>query len=383
MNALTTAPAVRGAAKPPAAREGQEGVALMLVLLVVVLLGVIVTEYAFETQVEAALAANVRADLDAYVAAKSAVASGLGLLYADLVEEEVQGAVADVTQSSGSKYYDSLLDAWAAERIVQPLNDGIFQCEVVDEYGKINLNALVSWEDEAAEPNPVLVDALRYLLEVLFEAEEGTVDALLEYIGTVDEDLSSGAEFYALGEESFGAKNGPLDSIEELLLVPGITPELYFDCNRPPEEEEFVDPELEYFRPPSLPDLLTVRGHPEGKINANTARPEVVEAVLAVTDWGKETTAERILEAQMTDPFESLSDLQQRAGLDKKDAALAKEILDVRSDLFRIRGDGRAENVMVRIEAYVARTPPEAAGAVGAGGQALELFRILDYRVIR
>ena len=44
---------------PRARRGGQEGVALMVVLLFIVLLAVIVAEYAYEMQVEASLAGNL------------------------------------------------------------------------------------------------------------------------------------------------------------------------------------------------------------------------------------------------------------------------------------------------------------------------------------
>lgn len=386
MKVLTTESPECGPMGARLPRPGEEGVALMLVLLFVVLLGAIVTEYAYETQVEAALAANVRADLDAYVAAKSAVAAGLGLLHADLVEQEVQVAAASAAQLPGGEYYDSLLDVWATERLVETLNDGVFQCEVADEYGKINLNALFSYDEEGTggeEANPILEQALRYLFVDILQAEEDPTDALLDYLDSDDDTRPEGAEseFYATLDATFGAKNGGMSSIEELLLVPGITPELFFDCNRDPDEE--WDMELEGLRPPSLSDLLTVHGHPQGKINVNTARPEVLEAVLAALPGGNPEMVEDILAYQMAEPFESLNDMAERNVFDKKGSNEAKAVLDVRSDVFRILGDGRAQDVMVRIEAYVARTPPEAVGTAGPDGQAMELLRILDWRVIR
>jgi len=387
MKALTTESPRPG---PAGARRGEEGVALMLVLLFVVLLGAIVTEYAYETQVEAALAANVRADLDAYVAAKSAVAAGLGLLHADLVEQEVQVAAAAAAQLQGGEYFDSLLDVWATERLVETLNDGVFQCEVADEYGKINLNALFSYDEEGAggeEANPILEEALRYLFVDILQAEEDPTDALLDYLDADDDTRPQGAEsdFYATSDATFGAKNGRMSSIEELLLIPGITPELFFDCNRDPDQEwdEAWDMDLEGLRPPSLSDLFTVHGHPQGKINVNTARPEVLEAILAALPGGNPDMVEDILAYQMAEPFDSLNDMAERNVFDKKESKEAKRILDVRSDVFRILGDGRAQDVMVRIEAYVARTPPEAVGTAGPDGQAMELLRILDWRVIR
>jgi type II secretory pathway component PulK len=67
----------------------------------------------------------------------------------------------------------------------------------------------------------------------------------------------------------YHAKNAPLDRIEELLLIHGITPELY--NARPATKKHTARPGLKAL-------FTTVPG--EGRINVNTAPPLVLQAAL-------------------------------------------------------------------------------------------------------
>jgi type II secretory pathway component PulK len=159
-----------------------------------------------------------------------------------------------------------------------------------------------------------------------------------------------------------------MESIEELLLIAGITPEMYFDLNRDPAEtQELREREEDELYPvSSLPDLLTACGSIEGKININTARPELLMAMIedpAVVDT--------ILAAQRETPFQDIQELETGAGVPNDLSSL----LDVKSNVFRIQGDGFVDDVMVRVEAYVVR--PDAYSEIPMP------FRILSWRVIR
>ncbi|MFC1758520.1 hypothetical protein ACFL2H_07095 [Planctomycetota bacterium] len=61
-------------------------------------------------------------------------------------------------------------------------------------------------------------------------------DAILDYLDEDDEPRDNGAEFdyYAALDPPYAPKNGPLETIEEMLLVRGVTPDLLFgrDTNR-------------------------------------------------------------------------------------------------------------------------------------------------------
>ncbi len=346
--------------------------ALLLALLFVTLLSVIVVEYCYETQVDAALADNDGTYLDAYVAAKSAVAGGLALLASDLL---------DVTEFSGAEF-DSYLDLWAMPGLIEPINDAVMRCTINDEYGKLNLNALFRVDPGGnAVENDLLIEALSLLLELrvqMLGLEENPTDAILDWLDPDSDPRPNGAEvdFYATLEIPYPCKNGPMDSIEELLMIRGVTPELFFGLL---EEEELLPPEEELL---PLTELLTVHGDPRGRINVNTAEPETLDALFEVWELSNMGQVEMIMDRQAGEaPFMSMEELDAIFDKPKKDAAPPGEVVTVSSRVFRLHGDGRAQDIQVRVEAYVWRNPGPGTGQETV--EALEAFRILDWRVIR
>ncbi len=380
---------------------GKDGVALMLVLLFVLLLSVIVVEYAYETQVEASLAGNGYDDFQACVAARSAISSGLALLEGDIMQQDIvsstQGLVNQLTQPTQAttqgaiEDYDSYLDVWYQGVPYQMINEAVMQCTIDDECGKLNLNALFVDEQQT---NPILEAALHSLF-MLLEVEEDPTDAILDWIDEDDDPRPNGAEsdIYASLDPPYMCKNGPMDSIEELLLIVGITPELYFDGNRAPVEAELESGFDDYESVPiSLPDLLTVHGHPQGKINVNTARGELLDALFEAWGGSNPGVVDVILARQQEEPFRSVQDLQSVGVGDAnqnpnapagENAVSVQDIFDVRSEFFRIYGDGQSNDVLVRIETYVYRAANDSRGMVDPNGLVMEPFRILNWKVIR
>jgi len=377
------------------ANRAEEGIALMLVLVFIVLLSAIVVEYTYEAQVEASLSEASQSDFEAYLAAKSAIASGLALLHADLIGEDAVASGLESLSAMGlgnpdvgvSQDFDSLQDIWVQGVPGQMINEAMMQCSIDDECAKLNLNSIFTMmveegeeaeqAEQTEEPDPILEEALRYLFAT-FEVEEDPVDAILDWLD-VDEDprpLGAESDYYASLETPYPCKNGPMDSIEELLLIRGITPDLYFDCNRNLEDTSAVE-EVE---PLSLTDLLAVHQDMSGqkaRINVNTARPEVLEAFFGALNAGNVAAVDLILDTRLDEPFTSKEDLAGRGILNRDDEAdqAGWEMLDVRSTIFRVTGDAWANDTMVRVQAYVWRVPPEVA--------ADETFRLLDWRVIR
>ncbi len=98
-----------------------------------------------------------------------------------------------------------------------------------DESTRLNLNFL-PLADRLVE------NGGRTLLMALPGMTEEIADAILDWLDEDDEPREFGAEadYYNRLQPPYQPKNGPLDSVEELLLVRGITPELLFglDTNR-------------------------------------------------------------------------------------------------------------------------------------------------------
>lgn len=353
-----------------------EGMALLLVLVFIALLTIIVVEYAFESSVEASFVENHMDSLKAYEAAKSGVANGLGLLAADFVEPG----------DSSEELDDSYFDVWGAPPQLKPLiytstaasgqaAPPIFMTTISDEYGKIPLNALLRQVDpndpEALqEPDGLLVRVLTAFFEERGLTEDPT-DAILDWLDTDDETRPNGAEndYFQSLSIPYLCKNGPMDSVEELLLIPGITPEIFWGL--PPENPDLPPDQL------PLTEIFSVFGHPQGKININTAELEVLRAYgIALNLNSLEEEYQRVREDS---PYASIEELENLnpPQLDPNapyDPETPRPLLDVFGRNFRIRGDGASGDASVRIEAYVQRLGDE--GAAPA-------FRRLDWRVIR
>ena len=97
---------------------------------------------------------------------------------------------------------------------------------VTDEGGKLNINALIQLDDTGEK----LHDALMKLPDMT----EDIADAVVDWVDPDDDQRTSGAEsgYYSGLANPYLCKNGPLSSLEELLLVRGVTPRLLFGTDR-------------------------------------------------------------------------------------------------------------------------------------------------------
>src|SRR5262245_14518963 len=104
-----------------------------------------------------------------------------------------------------------------------------------DESTRLNLNVLLILDKQAAGSG-------RTLLMGIPGMTEDVADAILDWMDTDDEPREFGAEvdYYSSLDPPYGAKNGPVDTVEELLLVRGVTPQLLFgsDSNRNGQADE-------------------------------------------------------------------------------------------------------------------------------------------------
>jgi type II secretory pathway component PulK len=97
---------------------------------------------------------------------------------------------------------------------------------VTDESGRINLNTLMKLDSSGQIAHDMLMK--------LPNMTEDIVNAILDWIDPDDEPRSNGAEsdYYSTLNPPYRAKNGPLDSLEELLMVKGVTPQILFGNDR-------------------------------------------------------------------------------------------------------------------------------------------------------
>lgn len=219
--------------------EARQGVVLLAVLVVLVLLSL--AAYQFSELMMAEYKAS-----DSYVRsaqAKALADSGVHFLAAMLSNPDA------LNNTLGGNPYDNagafqgvIVDANAKPRLLGRFsvlssfdpddpasNNGQgFRFGVSDECGKINLNALMQLDSSGK----VLHDMLLNLPNMT----EDVANSILDWIDPDDDERTNGAEnqYYQSLSPGYRCKNGPLDSLEELLLVKGVTPQLLFgnDINR-------------------------------------------------------------------------------------------------------------------------------------------------------
>ncbi|MHC4691483.1 MAG: type II secretion system minor pseudopilin [Planctomycetota bacterium] len=207
----------------------------------------------------------------------------------------------------------------------------------------------VNWRliDESAKINVNLAPA-DLLLE--FECLDGAaVASIMDWIDEDDVPNPDGAEndYYSGLESAYSCKNKPIDNIEELLLVKGISPEIYYGYNLAEgdnhlsETSEFVD-NVQHNSAAGLCDLLTTCG--DGRININTAQKQVLDAIPMLSD----TAVSEIISVQKdaSRKFTSMDDIQKNDNFNDVDLLLLAQIAKFNSNHFqlhiKIRKKGRS-----------------------------------------
>lgn len=229
----------------------KRGFALLLAIMVIGLLVAITLEFNVSMREELVAAVNVHDG----VMLKATARSGVALALAVLREKGSEGGG------------DSLREDWADQALLTSVLsslclDGRGALQVTDASRKININKLV---DETGVVNQRYRDLLERFLRyedfmLGIEEIEDIMDALIDWLDPDDEVTRFGAEssYYLSLEVPYTCRNGPMQSVEELLLVRGITPEIFYGT------EDL----------PGIGPFLTVHG--SGKININTAHPVVL-----------------------------------------------------------------------------------------------------------
>ena len=174
------------------------GVALIIVLWVLVILSMLVLSFAATVRVHTRASTNIGRRSTAYLSA----VSGL-----ERVMTELEG---DVTG------YDGLDEAWVYldshdDELLQPPN--AYQVSVIDECSKLDINT-----------------ASREALLALSGMTDELVDAIIDWRDENDEPEPLGAEddHYQSLSPPYHCANRPFQTVEELLLVKGMIPELLY-----------------------------------------------------------------------------------------------------------------------------------------------------------
>jgi len=314
------APAARHATLGPGA--GERGFALLIVLWIFVVLFAIGAEFAQGMRDNATATRNFAEETQSYYLATAAAnrtfyralrARDEGIFGA--TPEELGEDQVPLVQTDGEWHREEM---WGAPVWVR----------VTDEGGKISLNT--------SQEN-----LLRLVLKNLgldMDAAAALSDSILDWIDKDDEHRLNGAEseYYEGLPRAYKAKNAPFDALEELLLVKGVTPELFYGGN-----ETY---------PVGLIDVFSVFNH-YGTVNVRNMTPKVMRTLFALDD--------KEMEEMKTNQEESAATLLSLLQTHLPDPTIAGLLSDEPANVVKVEVQAKYPDT---------RVPAHVAGVVDVGG---------------
>jgi general secretion pathway protein K len=267
-----------------------KGVALVMVLWVVAILSVIVLEFCFAMRTAVNITNNYKEELQLYAMAEGGVQRAV----AELIYKHDPG-IQQMRKTMKLEEVPLEKMEWVTDGrpYLLPFDQGACEVRVMSEAGKININ-LVS------------ESTLRKIIGNFgLEEEERdmVVDSILDWRDADDFYRVNGAEndYYQSLKEPYDCKNGNLDSVEELPLVRGMTPDLFYGRKMIKKEGEMSKDGI------GLKDIFSVYATGE-QIDINSATPVALRFVLGIP----EEVARQIVKAREEKGFEHQQDLLQR-----------------------------------------------------------------------
>jgi general secretion pathway protein K len=190
------------------------------------------------------------------------------------------------------KAQDIIEEAWMADGTpyAMDLGGGHASVRIIEESGKIDINMLT-------DASGIILKNLLVLRGVAGEEADIIVDSLLDWKDSGDSDAHRlhGAEtdYYQSLPVPYSAKNADFDTVEELLLVKGMTAGILFGSG----ETKGID------------SLLTAHSK-TAKININAAPQDVLAAIPGIgPEFAETVVSERLIRKALT-----LADIQAMLG---------------------------------------------------------------------
>ncbi len=363
--------------------RGSSGYVLVIVLLVISLLVAISSEFIITAQTNVRYIAKFSESLRARTIARAGVNLGVALLEADK-KGAASGLLSGVSTNSN---VDSHQDIWAIELPPLPIEGGFLKIDISDENSKININALAN---EVVDRSPYYAVAQRFFINMGLPMD--LADALIDWVDIDDSRFPYGAEssdYYLAQARPYRAKNGAMDSIQEMLMVKGFTPEIYYGLgggnfglerglvesnrdarvldpgamaepgsgralsSRRTEVAESTAP-IGRERSRRLDEYFRITGERSdylselNKININTASFRVLSAL---TDEMTDDRVAELIRRRRSKPFESIDEIADIV----TDETVRRNLLTVRSFIFRLAVTGRVNKTEVTMIALYNR----------------------------
>jgi len=335
--------------------HSSSGSALIVVLWVVGILSILVGSFAFDAHIEARITSYYRKRTKAEYLARS------GIEIAEMLmakSTEVKKTTVTTEADKDDRWYQSakLLSeglAITGGGLVEKLGEGTITLDIVPEPALRNINNLGKTDQEREENLERILDVAG-VPETMYPQ---LIESFLDWTDADDVQRADGAEddYYESLDSPYKAKNGPLDTTGELLLVKGFTKAILYggtiETGRPGEDPVVTT---------GIDDLLTTYG--DGKVTVNAASKRVLMTLPGVTDL----IADGIIEEREgwyedggrkeDTSFKNTDDFIRRI---PELGATARDLVTTESGIYRITSVGTVGGVRFEIWSIVQRGEKE------------------------
>ncbi len=345
------------AARRSPAHAQQGGVALIIVMISIFVLTVLAGGFAYSMKIETRLARNANSEAQLEWLGRSAIEKARWILAEQLkIAQEPYDAL-DQVWAGGPGGIGTSNSPLANVSLSVESSVGRADFSIIDLERKININLA----------NEAILQQALTLAGV--DAGESTplVNSILDWIDPDDKPRVQGAEsdFYHdyWPNHPYVAKNGPIDDISELLLIRGITPELFWGVGSTNFQVHALNPQSRRDAMPiqtvGLTNIFTTLS--SGRININTASAEVLQVIPGVTpEMAQGIVAARGGEPDamgLSGPYRSVDQVRRVPEVNSMVARALQQFCDVRSRTFEVHVDAQVSGYHRHFVGVLGRAP--------------------------
>lgn len=298
--------------------QNQDGMALLLVLVIVALLSSLLIEFSFSTLVDLRATETFRDRTKAYYLARGGIEAARIILQEDKND------------------FDHPSEFWGDELSNIPAGDGDVSVLITDLSGRFNVNFIADTRGNPLSGYHRFITLCEEVLQInRFQAQQ-LADSLAYWYNADKTVITPDDAYYADLEPPYSRRGGKLLTLDELKMVRGFS--------------------LEYYEK-LKPNLRVVGGE---QINLNTAPPEVLYAwQFSAAEGNVEIIFDRqdidaLVDYRRQSPYRSLADLALAEGIgDRWSAAWVQNSVGVKGSVFEVVSRGRIHQGIRHAEAIV------------------------------
>jgi len=327
----------------------QTGIALIIVMISIFVLTMLAGGFAYSMKVETKLARNSNSEAELEWLGRSGVEYARWVLANSLLNPMEPYDSRDQPWATGSGYLGPTNAPIAEVQKTMELgpHHGTFTWSITDLESRFNINS----------PEQTLQQVLPQALNLMgVSPGESTpiVNSILDWTDRDDQTHIEGAENrdYESMRPPYRCKDGPIDDIAELLLIQGITPEIYYGVAVTNYQPTYYNRERSRFgQYAGGPPLITVglinlfTPLSSGRVNINTTSSEVLQLIPGVDQLiadaiisGRAGTPDPMAPG-LVGPYRNVGEINRVPNIPLEIIRQIQPFCDVRSKTFQVRVD--------------------------------------------